>query len=967
MIARSVSAAGLLCSIVLSSVRPAVGSNIVAPPPADPVASDPLFPFRFENGALHYEDIVTCENAARHVGKVLEWADRVLLFDAQGRARSFHLSELSYFETRHRDRHRARPDLPDLTVAFVERLPRDPSWQGRVKLRDGLPVLDVDVTGLEWRPSPGATVTFRIHVLNAGGAASTSVPYTVSIGETKLAEASLPAIQPRATHVIEARWSWADGPHELRVAIDPAASAPEIARWNNTFVEPVQGQAVAVVVARDRYDAFAGTRNLVDTFCFEDYVQYHLRNLNALFARSIHPSCPDGIVERVRLDRILVVDDPAAPASDWQAPLHRDGKAVGLAEYAALMTFGRLRDEDEARYGALRIDWPAMQDLAAQLGLADLRKTDTTLAQCHVLDRFERFAVVRHITPMMRSLMHTPAGFLFNEHEAAYLNRCAGRPRGVRGAYQYQLPEASYVEVVSNAGAPLPGVNVDVFQLQSEGPNAGRIAGVASMSGGDPLVSSVTGADGRAELVPLPAPEHRSPDGYLLRPNPFGKIAVDGSNGLLLLRLRSRDAEEFHFLSLATLNLAYLRGHSKEYVHRVASRFGPADGPPTPPYAVVDAPKRGVDKPDIMVRWKFPENYPLPSIREFRIYKRVGFAGLDAKPWTLVSVVEPVDGIFKRQIDQTYFDEFEYTGPYSLDTYFAVSLVDTDGRESSLSAPAFLVHNRQALEFAVDQQTAYMTLQGPGEAPMLFWDGVAGTQPYAFKTHRLPGYEPHFCGIAFLDGRMLLTDPVNHVLVVLDSSPGRHELIETIPPRTTWPGEPGDKPGEFFEPTDVAVDDAGNIYVADRGNDRVQILDRAGKPIGQIDPDFRFRAPQNVSFANGHLCVTDKNRSRVRIYKLEKTDATFVFQLDDLVDAGRAIGNTKGDKYFVTGRPTAEGDWAVLSYSTVNNMAVFNGSIYEDAMGQFFRPRGLYVHRGLGNFAYFMNEFPYDVRRIRSD
>ena len=60
----------------------------------------------------------------------------------------------------------------------------------------------------------------------------------------------------------------------------------------------------------------------------------------------------------------------------------------------------------------------------------------------------------------------------------------------------------------------------------------------------------------------------------------------------------------------------------------------------------------------------------------------------------------------------------------------------------------------------------------------------------------------------------------------------------------SW-GEPGDKPGQFNTPHSIAVDAQGNVYVADRGNRRIQVFDGDGKFERQIvidvpvDPNAR--------------------------------------------------------------------------------------------------------------------------------
>lgn len=53
-------------------------------------------------------------------------------------------------------------------------------------------------------------------------------------------------------------------------------------------------------------------------------------------------------------------------------------------------------------------------------------------------------------------------------------------------------------------------------------------------------------------------------------------------------------------------------------------------------------------------------------------------------------------------------------------------------------------------------------------------------------------------------------------------------------------GEPGSGPGQFNTPHSIAADAAGNIYVADRGNGRIQVFDGNGKFLRQIRIDVPF-------------------------------------------------------------------------------------------------------------------------------
>jgi NHL repeat len=55
----------------------------------------------------------------------------------------------------------------------------------------------------------------------------------------------------------------------------------------------------------------------------------------------------------------------------------------------------------------------------------------------------------------------------------------------------------------------------------------------------------------------------------------------------------------------------------------------------------------------------------------------------------------------------------------------------------------------------------------------------------------------------------------------------------------SW-GDRGNKPGEFNTPHNIAADAKGNIYVADRGNRRIQVFDPEGKFLRMITIDVPF-------------------------------------------------------------------------------------------------------------------------------
>jgi hypothetical protein len=65
----------------------------------------------------------------------------------------------------------------------------------------------------------------------------------------------------------------------------------------------------------------------------------------------------------------------------------------------------------------------------------------------------------------------------------------------------------------------------------------------------------------------------------------------------------------------------------------------------------------------------------------------------------------------------------------------------------------------------------------------------------------------------------------------------------------SW-GTPGNKPGQFNTPHSIVADAQGNIYVADRGNRRIQVFDGEGNFLRQITIDVPYKAGVRPAIGN---------------------------------------------------------------------------------------------------------------------
>lgn len=953
-----------------------------APPAPVPMTAQGEFRYKLECPQIAYDDKLTLFDGRKMLGKVMEWADQIILYRGAGEPQCFPIEEVREFHLRRQRRHLRRPDLADLTVAYIERLPRDAGIAGRLKLQDGMYVLEGAAPPAQALPAAGASVTFRVNVLNGGAVKSGAAECILTVGGAQLSKTRIDALESGASKVIEAKWNWKDG-QSVRAEIKPVDQFEEIANWNNTREEPCDAVGVTVLVNSELYEKVRSVRNLVDTFTIEDWIRYHLQVFNGLLAASVYPTSPQGVLERVRCDRVIVFE---GGVEDYLVEAERKGESPGAVRLLLDQPPPGVRGVVDAM---TQVDWRMQQELGRQLGLVDWSVTDTTLEQCMVRKSDSGYWQLQQYFPYRNTLMCTPGGFRLSEVDAAYLNASKSRPRGLRGELLYAIPSKISVQILGNTGAPLSGVDIDGFQLMSSGDAAGTISGAG---GNDPLFAITTDDNGRAELPAYDMQPAKTAGGQELKPNPFGRITADGSNGLLLLRVRKGDYSEFHFLRLFDCLLARVRGAKDDYAHVIETRIAEPGAPNGPPYT------NGLPRPNggFYCGWLMPPGTSGRNLEEFRIYKRIGLTGQDTRPWSLEYICRPVDGKWTFEADIDCFRNAPANGPHTLDTFSASAFVDASGRESTPSAvPAYFGHGRDVVAMAVapdltPEHRAVLTTTGIGEQQMYGWTSSAGTQPLGFRHRNFPTYSPAYGGISFAqDGRIIVTDPVNHVLVIYD----RGDMASTIPARGQWPGAPSDANGEFNQPIDVAVDDNGRIYVADRANNRVQILDANGNYESTLDPELTdqdepiapvkanapaeppgaanmgviksFVAPDGLGYSNGHLCVTDLDGTRVRVYDVKGATPKFVYQATKLLNVDRGLVNRDGDLFVLGQSPTTK-EWGVLIFDRSGEKALYRSvrTVVEGEISNVDRPRGFYYFTTMGiEYGYFINAAPFNLRR----
>jgi sugar lactone lactonase YvrE len=81
-------------------------------------------------------------------------------------------------------------------------------------------------------------------------------------------------------------------------------------------------------------------------------------------------------------------------------------------------------------------------------------------------------------------------------------------------------------------------------------------------------------------------------------------------------------------------------------------------------------------------------------------------------------------------------------------------------------------------------------------------------------------------------------------------------------------GAKGQAPGRFASPSGIGVDVAGNIYVAEAGNNRVQELSPSGEPLQMwADPGLFWNPLELTVDGRGEVFVDDNYNNRVQVYE----------------------------------------------------------------------------------------------------
>ena len=460
------------------------------------------------------------------------------------------------------------PKGPDLAVTSIERIPEYERY-GRdgnvsVKEQDGQPVpvlVKPSAADTKKGPSNGEQVTYIAHIKNVGDAPSQGHSVRWVVRESRGALVSDPVgLQPGQETTVRTTLPFkADATDHrtqpIRVLLEPNGPDGDLA--NNALEIQEQALNLGIWVEKGFLAKFAA----ISPLAFDDWLQRQMRTWNdVVMPQSRFSFAPDGSLERVRIQRVTVVDDgslsgnPATPGGkpnlmfdgEWgfraadaetldihgfdRAWMRKLGPQIGLTSLASMSASPASVLKME---GGKRVVRGSEDRYPGLMGGGDTRN-DALLPGDFTLPYEPVFDPVTGLTAM-------EATDLYSATDVGALNANLGKRRGYVGEYLYQVPSTILLRTSDASGTPLSGAVIEVFA------SAGGV-----IPNADPVFKLTTSTSGSALLPTRPTQELAltTLTGSTLAANPFGRIDTGGANGLLLLKTTVHGVEAWSYIKL---------------------------------------------------------------------------------------------------------------------------------------------------------------------------------------------------------------------------------------------------------------------------------------------------------------------------------------------------------------------------------------------------------------------------------
>ena len=735
----------------------------------------------FRPGKVTSKDTVDLKDGSTFTGKVLDYGPYLGLVGSTDRkvisralARKFTLSW--------GDQAPKKPNLPDLDVTYIERLPRYRSNHGNLTwdTKGSRLFLTKPNPDPVW-PKGGTKATFKAHIVNKGPVASKPFKYEFLIDGKTIGGGQHDGLKPGDEVVLDQAWVWKDGEHTITCKVVPEGQ--DFSVWNNSHSDRVDSLGLIFVIAQSTRDGFDGVMNMAETFSCEDWVQYHFQVMNFLFADSIFPGSPKGCLERVRVDEIVFLPDNVYPDKEATTGNDKDGRALHEGKW------GLSPWSDYANL-AQGMNWGLLHELGHQLGIIDGYFMDHNRGRITARDKTGALIDVGYSVPyegMMRG--HGP--HVFEEPTAIALNWMRGKHRGGFGSYLFNLPKQCGVRILDYNGTPISNAEIRIFRRFFDDSTGEWLFTIPNKV----VFEGKTDADGVFMLPNEDPPATFTTDeGFTRGPSPFGDALVLSNTGVLLFEIWNKDRRDIQFTDVTDFVVGMGRGHKDKYIRDIVTALPGVDDRVKP--ATITAYETDGYCDRVKLRWGAGEGGNRPV--KYRLYS-------------------VVDGLPITRMYMSEIATVNAEGPFAMSichppTWTVATAIDQYGNESAPSIPTFSV-SRMFTRVDVDSKN---------QAVVTGW--VTAAVDTGGVAHPLPMRTAKPFG-----GAVALTVGPGDELIELSQEPASISIIGKDGMETASFGGKGSGDGELNKPVDIDRDQAGSIYVADTGNNRIAIFGPDGK------------------------------------------------------------------------------------------------------------------------------------------
>jgi hypothetical protein len=340
-------------------------------------------------------------------------------------------------------------------------------------------------------------VTWVGHIRNRGTKALGSFQYRWFVNSQQVASGTVPSLAVGAETTVSLPWTWTNTNTNITLTADPTNQVAEGSELNNSRTVRNNALMVGFWAEKSVYDFFDEHQlDFVTSYgigdsanSWEDWAVRQLNRWNQSFAAAVFPSSPQGGLDRVRLQKVVVVPDCVLPLGAGCTSGLPAGNYPNTDDHTVDMMWGfpiqdgiHLDFHNPVDPGSpFNLEPSLVHELNHARFLTDSYQLDVTNHSIDVLDAsgnrlFPDDGEPGHYASIAGSMMHSTT-WDYAEWEIDWLNVYA-RQRPLPGWTNYnahfggdgymmttppKIPTQNRLRILGANGQPLSGARVRVY------------------------------------------------------------------------------------------------------------------------------------------------------------------------------------------------------------------------------------------------------------------------------------------------------------------------------------------------------------------------------------------------------------------------------------------------------------------------------------------------------------------------